>query len=324
MDRYQYQNLSPREIRLIELHPPNTTDPDEIYISLIHVSIDEGLEYAALSYAWGDPIRTAHVNCDGKWMPVTENLFVALQGIRSRFEQEKNQDAAPTSFLVWADAICIGQSNSEELGAQVQLMGSIFGRAYGVLSWLGEEDEGMDEALKFIRELRDMLHNIFIAEKKNIPDVVRKADIPPADAAAWKAFDKLFTCRPYFSRTWVVQEIALAKKCMLLSGKETIPWHFLAEAVQACHYYAEHVTDPLIRFYQPHQLEAVRRQFERGAPRPLSLMRFRFRMWKCSDPRDKVYALLGLSGSTYANTIVPDYTASIAPEPNAARIRHEY
>jgi hypothetical protein len=105
MDRYQYQNLSPREIRLIELHPPNTTDPDEIYISLIHVSIDEGPEYAALSYAWGDPIRTAHVNCDGKWMPVTENLFAALRGIRSRFEQEKNQDAAPTSFLVWADAM---------------------------------------------------------------------------------------------------------------------------------------------------------------------------------------------------------------------------
>jgi hypothetical protein len=48
------------------------------------------------------------------------------------------------------DAICINQRNEEEKEKQIQLMARIYGQAYSVVVWLGEEADDSDVALKAI------------------------------------------------------------------------------------------------------------------------------------------------------------------------------
>lgn len=50
-------------------------------------------------------------------------------------------------------------------------------------------------------------------------------------APKWNAMFNLMK-RPWFSRRWIVQEIALAKEARLYCGKKNIPWQDFADAVQ--------------------------------------------------------------------------------------------
>lgn len=44
--------------------------------------------------------------------------------------------------VVWADAICIDQTNKAERARQVTLMSEIYEQAQEVLVWLGNDDHG--------------------------------------------------------------------------------------------------------------------------------------------------------------------------------------
>lgn len=141
MEQYQYQVLSSsRSIRLIRLLPQNASPSEDIQLTLHHVSVDEELEYAAISYAWGDLKRSERVICDEKSFAVGQNLLAALRSIQAVAKFDKHP-------CLWIDAICIDQSNLEERSAQVQLMRTIFSRAERVYLWLGEETDDMNAAL---------------------------------------------------------------------------------------------------------------------------------------------------------------------------------
>jgi hypothetical protein len=56
-----------------------------------------------------------NITCNGEVRGIQANLYYALQRIRHR----------DRSRLIWADALCIDQSNKRERGHQVRLMGSI-------------------------------------------------------------------------------------------------------------------------------------------------------------------------------------------------------
>jgi hypothetical protein len=84
-------------------------------------------QYDALSYTWGPMIGKKSITVNGKKMDVTQNLYEALLSIRLPRETR----------TVWADQICIDQSNTEEKNSQVPLMTFIYSRASDVLIWLG-------------------------------------------------------------------------------------------------------------------------------------------------------------------------------------------
>jgi hypothetical protein len=69
-----------------------------------------------VSYVWGDSEDLRRIIVDGHWFYVTLSLFQALQHFRSETEER----------TLWADAICIQQTNPPEKGRQVQLMGNYF------------------------------------------------------------------------------------------------------------------------------------------------------------------------------------------------------
>jgi hypothetical protein len=97
--------------------------------------------YEALSYVWGDTRETLPIWVDNNQFPVTVNLYAALFRLRDHSLER----------IIWIDAICINQEDSQEQGHQVQLMAKIYSNAHRVIVWLGEEAVEIKGALEDIR-----------------------------------------------------------------------------------------------------------------------------------------------------------------------------
>ena len=74
-------------------------------------------------------------------LSITESLYLALRALRYR----------DRSRIIWADAVCINQSDNDEKSNQVQNMGSVYATASMVIVWLGNEDDF--ETFQSLRQL---------------------------------------------------------------------------------------------------------------------------------------------------------------------------
>lgn len=130
--------------------------------------------------------------------------------------------------ILWADAVCIDQSDVEEKSHQVNLMGEIYGRASRVLIWLGEDPDGdAEEALRFIKDINRHLEREVLnisAKQESLsqkPISTKFHDIPALASnspllsiASWQIF-KTLRSHPFFSRVWVLQEVGLMRQYSL-------------------------------------------------------------------------------------------------------------
>jgi hypothetical protein len=81
------------------------------------------------------------VHVDGVPVPVTDNLWQALTGLRY----------LDRGRIIWVDALCIDQSDNERPD-QVSHMNAIFTQASFVKIWHGPSYKGIEVALKFVTE----------------------------------------------------------------------------------------------------------------------------------------------------------------------------
>jgi hypothetical protein len=99
-----YEVLPERTIRLLHIAPGKIGE--SLHCSLEAVSLDHLVPYTALSYTWGSPEKDHVITCNAMQMGITKNLHEALQSLHN----------PETPRAVWADAICIDQSNIQERG----------------------------------------------------------------------------------------------------------------------------------------------------------------------------------------------------------------
>ncbi|TVY66819.1 Heterokaryon incompatibility protein 6, OR allele [Fusarium oxysporum f. sp. cubense] len=193
-----YQPLSSSSsFRLLELLPSsNRTEP--LVGRLVDSDITFQPDYEALSYVWGDVTPVRYINLGDQDISITPNLHSALIHLRS----------PDTVRTLWVDALCINQSVHGERNQQVRIMGDIYKSARQVVVWLGD---AADDSHLVFQHLND----------ENIPDSFHNDSTPPEDKRrAWNALVK----RPWFFRTWVIQEIALAKRAVMMCGDESTLW----------------------------------------------------------------------------------------------------
>ncbi|CAD0094765.1 unnamed protein product [Aureobasidium vineae] len=222
---YRFDNLSQepyreRAFRLFILYPgsPNSELEGDIVTcrlkkpttsSVVIDAADPG-DYEALSYTWGsvtddDPVVNIH---DRGTVSITNNLASALRALRApRFKKRK----------LWIDALCIDQKNQEEKSLQISHMSIIFNSATHVRVWLGPKDEDSELAFKFVGNCL-------------ASDEFDRAMRDPHVSKDIKALVSLMK-RPWFSRRWIVQEIAVAKKATLHCGEKVLPWHEFADVI---------------------------------------------------------------------------------------------
>ncbi|SMR49445.1 unnamed protein product [Zymoseptoria tritici ST99CH_3D1] len=239
--KYLHPPLPPDHTRLILLHPP-ANGVDELNIELVPVAYDDlgtRYQYEALSYHWGSAeqgLRTVYVrrNQDNgaavgvpdsgaqatlrnvaskahkaliKKIWLRTSLYMALRRLR-----------LPTRpVLLWIDFICIDQDNNKEKEEQVARMVDIYSRANRVVIWLGDEDARSRNAMQFIQDIVkvDSLDGL-VADQKTIK--------------SWGDLMHLMQ-NPWFSRRWVIQEMAYAQQATVHLAEIAIPWDDLRDAV---------------------------------------------------------------------------------------------
>lgn len=143
MLQYTYTPLdtSRPQIRLFHLRPGKRDEP--LHVDLFTALLDEEPQFYALSYVWGDPAARCNLYINECQFSVTANLATALKLLRD----EK------MSITVWADAICIDQSNIPERNHQVAQMRSLYRSAKRVYACLGEVSGNSNFALDFIKDV---------------------------------------------------------------------------------------------------------------------------------------------------------------------------
>jgi hypothetical protein len=186
--------------------PPAKEQPEKDTREIIH--------YEALSWRWGDETHGPYavmILKDGALYKkkVSETLGLAMKYLRSETKER----------IIWIDAICINQNDHEERSSQVAMMSLLYSGADQVCVWIGDDDEESKIAIKFIANEINQLKNFdrLCTDREH--------------ASKWRALLGLMQ-RAWFSRRWVVQEIALAPNATVYCGPDEIPWHELAIAVE--------------------------------------------------------------------------------------------
>lgn len=293
---------STKEIRLFRFR--KTKNINDISVKIEHVPVDDLPLYECLSYTWGDLAVRKQIYCDGYTISVTVNLWDALNRIRARVDRRR---------LFWADQICINQKDTEEKSAQVGMMSSIFPFAARVLCWLGEEDEHTKIAF-------DVIQTWEKAEKDE--DLRRRLGQEWSSDSGHKSPHQLdqeqalasFYSRAWFRRTWTLQEVFVpsTQAPIVIWGTYDIDWHTVCMSFFMLNNTlsledATAIMGTNVDFVLP--MFSV--YFQRGK-RSIRLSRLLFQTARreARDPRDRIFALLGIMKHEHFVYPEPDYDLS--------------
>jgi len=164
---------------------------------LVHFDIDNTPPYGALSYCWGPGPDDCKILCDGKVFFARASLECALKRLRAGFPTGKRE------VFIWADALCINQQNLEEKGAQIRLMERIYSSAATVYVDLGDIEGSTVSVGGFTLKFGGHGGGL------GAPDPLTESDHPDHPLHYKTAFRALH--QPWFTRTWIIQEVALAR-----------------------------------------------------------------------------------------------------------------
>ncbi|KAJ2893344.1 Heterokaryon incompatibility protein 6 like [Zalerion maritima] len=344
--RYEYGSLEgDSTIRLLEMSPA-TTD-SKLFGKLIHAQFDnEVTRYNCLSYAWGDPNFTEKIWLGAnQFIPITNSLHLTLTNIGSTTDWSFTavEDPKDAKIPIWVDAICINQEDIDEQSQQVRMMYSIYARAQFVFMHLGHGQDG-DER---IREICATIGRGFQAYDQDTAGRLNPEPIecgtyglPPEDAPEWKILRRVAQL-PYFTRVWVIQEVVAAKRHVAFLGSTAFDigllvfaslnvWRhqlpvFFREANKRL--YSEntstlgslgvldtetaHPTMGTRGVLQLRIIFALRGFMAGGRDVRLIEILYQCRDADATDPRDRIFALVGLSQDKYAPDLQADYRETV-------------
>ena len=304
---YHDLDQNSRQIRLVVILPGATLD--RIYCRLYYIQLAD-TAYEALSYTWGSNSSFRSITVNGFPFHVTKNLEVALKWLRYPDKER----------FVWIDAISINQNNIREREQQVSLMRTIYTSATAVVVWLGDRSSSNDCGMDFLAQAdtEEDKEGWFLRILTSNQDIY---------VDQWKAVLHLFQ-REYWRRIWVVQEIACATKLTILCGSRAVPWEIIVATQSAWIQVKGAIQSPLLEeenvfryfltrdlTYQdcgPLPLEANRKTHMENEIL-VSLVNLLHTNWTAfaTDPRDKIYALVGLAADCQDPAISIDYSLSL-------------
>lgn len=309
-------------IRLLEVLGIDDSDKVSVRCKLTAWPVESAPSYHAISYTWGDPALTTAVIINDQRLEVRQNCEYVL----------KQAHWHGGSQHYWIDAICIDQSNLEEKGNQVGMMGSIYRKAAHVLACVGNHADDSDFLYKILAEHEKTWVTIgtavtefaewweddgVVVMLQNMKQILGIRNIRRL-LHAMGAFSR----RPYFCRLWILQELYHGSAVSFLCGRDCMPSVVLVHIFRLRHCRS---------FWYPYSLEPegksgpgglclsntsmillVARQSPIGSKSLVTLSRNAGRLL-CEDPRDKVYGIVSMvdRGSFGVSPIVPDYTKTV-------------
>lgn len=279
--------------RLFHLQPGQPSHPIRIEIFIVEINFHP--PYEALSYVWGSVEDRVPIRCNGSPVVVTKNLHSALVRLRR----------SDVSRTLWVDAICINQGHLRERSHHVAFMSLIYKHAAKVIAFIGTDPHNAaSDVASLVEDHRHRVANC--PEGEALP--VLHADDPSLSDPRWKSV-AIFMDEPWFSRTWVIQEIGLAKKPIVVYGEEEFDYRAFIDLitwVKCC------ATQVEVRFqinWTSIHLDWHDWSLPSEAEEGIHLISVASSL-KCTDPRDHIYAFLGhpvMFSESGHPFIIPDY-----------------
>lgn len=329
---------SRRQTRVFRLESGQDASPSDLLsFRMSHVSLDDHSEYHAISYACGDVNRKTPVLVNGCVLLIYESLEIVLKSFTAQFPDR----------TWWADALSINQDDNIEKSYQVEQLSFIYSRAHMVMIWLGPGGVDSLEALVGIVVIAGV--DITLSEiAAGTDDIVALGSRSKPPSTAWlreylrvteqlpdrtrSKIEQLLSAT-WWERLWTLQETCLARRAALFCGKYRIGYSTVARAydfwrevnIQATVQAEFNISlerslpfDMLIaRFAERRPGVRVGRNASTflslllRTVRPIALRNGTFEpSFKVTDPRDRMYALLGLVGDQKTLMDKPDYTKS--------------
>lgn len=261
-----------------ELYKPLKSDTDDFRLLRVHLREADGAKpvlsgrlktfsarptdtpkYHALSYTWDYASEWVEMSINGQDFRVRQSLYDFLVLYQRRHP----------NGCIWIDQICIDQDSTYEKNHQVSRMALIYSCAIKVIIWLS--------APRTVATLRKAA-------------LLRRRHLPR------KLLDELhaFEAHPYWRRTWVVQEVLLARSLEIYWGKQTIEWERLCGGLPLRY------VDFFVSWARPKKIAP---SFD------MAQILDHIKSTDCDDPRDKWYSIRGLFPDEYTTPV--DYRKSI-------------
>ena len=333
------------DIRVVNLLLGKAGQPIRCTLETTELS-RHGIPYRALSYAWGDWQKCKSlptIELDGIKTEVSPNLHSALSRIRR----------ADQSVYLWVDALCIDQGKDiaalEERAQQVRMMDRIFSHAELVYCDLGDADEDTPTLIETLQSCKHIDFEAFNYDNVDYNVLQKVAALPGVLDPFWHAFAN-FCARPYFSRLWVLQEYTLARHACILVGHCELNSWFMEALLFVAKYFHSQLAEwcwgsEASEYERDSELPKSRRDLQTMTPlsEPIgvatdSLLQFagsrRERLsdiwidrdlthylvrtsssFETTDPRDKIYAILGLLARQDINSVISQARAGLDPLP---------
>jgi hypothetical protein len=339
---FEYAILKPSDlhIRLLRIYPHEANEDDNATIKcdlIDDVSLEEYTgKFTTISYCAGDPKNTETVLVNGVQFNAFANLGHALRQARHFWKTHH----AGRQLLLWADQICINQSDRPERSHQVGFMGEIYAAAQQVLVCLSTAEEhgrgDMAWLLQFASDAwthHDVKFTRFHQRSIRVSGLSGPRSCDEDLYLGFQSFRGTIYGSRWWERAWVRQELMRSTKAYFLASHESLDFETLSEAMYILFEYDWKYNN------HPHKEQlgvlpescqacVVDNAMSKGWAivfEPLSLLNskacmidYKLRTFptlvknlsgvhQCcaSDPRDIIYACLGYSSSSYG--IKPDY-----------------
>lgn len=242
---------------------------------------------------------------------------------------------------VWADAVCINQGDVDEKTGQVSMMDRIYSAAACVAAWLGPADEHTEAAVGgfgILASHRERFAGSAIVPYGGDGDEANyeKAGVPRITRAQWDGVASVYQ-RQWFRRAWIVQEAVLPELLGLYVGGHVLSPEDVGQAAEAIRGRERRLgTSASSSRYVPRDEVGVPVEWNaaefgkwranlmgtKSGPREdrpafrelftLGRLLGDFRTFLASEPRDKIFAVYGLTNVFAPERARADYRMSVA------------
>lgn len=301
-----YQPLSsPDSIRILTLFECDSEDDDiECHLAetrLPDLDGDAG-KYTALSYVWGKVKVSHEIWLGDQRFIIGANLHAALRHLRRRDKP----------IRLWVDAVCINQADLAEKSSQVQQMRNIFSAASETIIWLGPADGNTSvSAWNFLER-----HSTWALNDTHEVDYTRPAKLEEELLSFRGEFRDVeidVLSRPWFRRLWVFQEAVLSRVLSVQCGYRRIAWDDFARTVlqsdrrddrygfsmrdDGKRDIVQAISQARREYLQRYGLDETPSSSQLPPSSMLKVLKLfhRGRYLKASDPKDKIFGLLGIA-----------------------------
>jgi Heterokaryon incompatibility protein (HET) len=353
---YMPLDLLAKEIRVLIIEPHKGDSLSEVQCRLRHAPLKGITSFNALSYTWGSTDNLVPISLDGSRMDITPNLHSALLQLRKEDDpvvfwidalcinqrdiKERNRQVRRMAEIYQAAAevvIWLGDSDHDS-DVAIGLMRKQFEHAQSHLSSLGlgnaasvmqklihhqyTDSQNQDELVASAQQ--ELASVMASSEMLEMISKIKDEDPFLSDPMDLLAVYR-FLNRPWFCRTWIVQEIVNARYVLVRCGDRTVEWVMMvlfAEKVASSSYLVKLMLDQIkseeVKQYAPWEVQFERvgiltkmrhakgKNFDFKLLLLMTLNRFNL----ATNPRDKIYGFLGMAADGKELVPRPDYSIS--------------